>query len=302
MEYLEQFLEMSLAERGLALNSVSSYRRDLMDLELFLKTHNILEQNLNSQDLSCFIARLTENGVQARSINRKISTIRSYFNFLISESYIKHNPTVNLDTPRYTNVLPSVLSGAEINAILEYSKLDGSAEGIRIECMSYLLYASGLRISELISIMLGDIINIKGEVSTSFTITGKGKKQRLVIINDITVNKIKQYLQVRNTFLNKKNSPYLFASDSAQGYMTRQNFAIQLKRVAILAGIDPDRVSPHVLRHSFATHLLENGADLRVLQELLGHTDISTTQIYTHLQTKHLKAILDAYHPLSNLD
>lgn len=206
--------------------------------------------------------------------------------------------------PKYQNKLPEILSIDQIKSLLEHCSQDNSPEGIRLNAMIHLLYASGLRVSELVSLKLADILTnktSKGEVRKIFSVLGKGNKERVIVINEQAVISIAKYLAIRDVFVNKakpRNLIYLFPSSALAGYMTRQNFAILLKSAALYAGLNPEHISPHILRHSFASHLLEGGADLRVIQELLGHADISTTQIYTHLQTNHLKKAL-LYHPLN---
>ena len=303
MQYIEQFLEMALAERGIAENSLVSYKRDLLDFQEFLFQSKIAELSVTSDDIDEYITTLASRQISPRSINRKISTLKSYYNFLISEYHTDYNPTLIVDLPKYSNKLPSVLSVDDMRRLLEFCNNDNSPEGIRLNAMIHLVYASGLRVSELVSLKL---VNITSGHSTSairktFTVKGKGGKERIVVINDKPRLAIEEYLKIRELFCKSKSQlakTYFFTSNSAKGYMTRQNFAQALKKAALKSGLDPDIISPHVLRHSFASHLLEGGADLRVIQELLGHADISTTQIYTHVQTGHLKKTLQEYHPL----
>lgn len=295
---------MMLAERALSKNSILSYKRDLFDFRNYITDQKLSELNITSENIRHWIEYLANNNLQARSINRKISTIKSYYEFLISENHTAFNPVLNVDLPKYQNKLPEILSIEEIKKLLEYCVQDSSPGGIRLNAMIHLLYASGLRVSELVSLKLTDVLTSKisgGEVKKIFSVLGKGSKERIIVINEQAVSSITAYLAIRDIFVNKtkpKNLIYLFPSSAESGYMTRQNFAILLKTAALYAGLNPEYVSPHVLRHSFASHLLEGGADLRVIQELLGHADISTTQIYTHLQTNHLKKAL-LHHPLS---
>jgi integrase/recombinase XerD len=305
MDYIEQFLETALAERGIAKNSLISYKRDLLDYKEFLHKNKISELSASSDNINQYITILAKNDIAARSINRKISTIKSYYNFLISENHTEYNPVLVVDLPKYNNKLPNILSIADIHLLLAFCHNDNSPEGIRISAMIHLLYASGLRVSELVSLKLTDITSGHNglEVRTSFTVKGKGGKERIVVINNKAKEAIAKYLSIRDFFCKDKATTaknYLFGSNSSEGHMTRQNFAILLKQAALGSGLDPESVSPHVLRHSFASHLLENGADLRVIQEFLGHSDISTTQIYTHVQTNQLKKTLQDFHPLEN--
>lgn len=304
MKFLEQFLEMMIAERGIAKNSVLSYKRDLLDFNNFLIKNKLEELSLTDSHINKFIEELASIEISARSINRKISTLKNYYNFLISENHTNYNPALVVDLPRYHSKLPTFLPIEDIKTLLKYCNQDHSPEGLRLNAMIHLLYASGMRVSELVSIKLAEITsgNNFNLIRKSFLINGKGNKERVVVISEQAREALEQYLKIRKIFCSGKSHKaqnYFFASNSAQGYMTRQNFAILLKKACIEAGLDPDSISPHTLRHSFASHLLEGGADLRVIQELLGHSDISTTQIYTHIQTSHLKKTLQEFHPLA---
>ncbi|MDN3030737.1 MAG: site-specific tyrosine recombinase XerD [Candidatus Tisiphia sp.] len=309
MGFIEQFLEMMIAERGVANNSKLSYQCDLLDFQKFLLQNKLSELNIKAENIRDWVEYLAENGLQARSINRKISTIKNYYEFLISEKHTNYNPTLMVDLPKYQTKLPATLSIDQIKTLLLYCEQDKDTDSIRLKAMIHLLYASGLRVSELVSIKLTDILanqmlqdKMSQNIKKIFSITGKGNKERMVIINEQAALSLLDYLTIRSNFISKKHLKsqiYLFCSSAASGHMTRQNFAILLKQAAIKAGLNPDNISPHTLRHSFASHLLEGGADLRVIQELLGHADIGTTQIYTHIQTKHLKLALDR-HPLKS--
>ena len=299
--YIEQFLEMLLAERGLSKNSAIAYRKDLQDFTLYLKIQNITNPlTVNAENIRAFVHDLSKHNIASRSIARKLSGVRGFYNFLINESLIKENPAQLIDLPKYSAPLPSILSIDEIKKMLaELAAKD--PETIRLKCMIHLLYASGLRVSELVSMKITNlsINHTTGEMKNHIAISGKGNKERIVIINEIAMQALTEYLTLREFFIpTGKSSFYLFPSESKQGYMTRQNFAILLKNTALNSGIDPAKVSPHVLRHSFASHLLAGGADLRVIQELLGHADISTTQIYTHVQVDKLKDVMLKCHPL----
>lgn len=303
MQFFEQFLEMMLAERGIAKNSLLSYKRDLKDFQEFLRKIKLTEFEVKDSDVSKFIAELAKSGISARSINRKISTLKTYFIFLMSENHTDYNPVLVVDLPRYISKLPQFLSIDDIRILLEYCRRDSSPDGIRLNAMIHLLYASGMRVRELVSLKTTHITsgNNFSEIRTNFLIKGKGSKERIIVINEQAKKTLEQYLKIRDSFCvgkNSKSKSYFFVSNSAAGHMTRQNFALLLKKASLNAGLDPEVISPHALRHSFASHLLENGADLRVIQELLGHSDISTTQIYTHVQTAHLKRTLKEFHPL----
>lgn len=303
MQFIEQFLEMMVAERGIAKNSLLSYKRDLIDFDRFLIKQKLTEFEVKDSHLSKFIEELSKGGLAPRSINRKISTLKTYFTFLISENHTDYNPALIVDLPKYRAKLPEFLSIEDIRILLQYAAGDKSEDGVRLNAMVHLLYASGMRVSELVSIKMADITcgNNFSDIRTTFLIKGKGNKERVIVISPQAQDALREYLKIRNSFCtgkNPKSKNYFFVSHSLQGHMTRQNFALLLKKTAINAGLDPNHISPHALRHSFASHLLEGGADLRVIQELLGHSDISTTQIYTHVQTSHLKKTLKDFHPL----
>ncbi|RTK92686.1 MAG: site-specific tyrosine recombinase XerD [Rickettsiales bacterium] len=307
MLYSEQFLEMNLAERGIAQNTLISYRRDLQDFNFFLKQIKKQELEIVSYDIELYIKLLSANSINARSINRKISTIKNYYNFLISENHTLFNPVFTVDLPKYQTKLPKILSIDEIKALMQSCNKDETIEGIRLSAMIHLIYATGMRVSELVSLKISDITSgSKSEnIRQSFNIRGKGGKERIVVLNDKAKITIEKYLKIREKFCaNAKstNKIYFFSSDSGSGHMTRQNFGQLLKKATLAANLDPGRVSPHILRHSFASHLLEGGADLRVIQELLGHSDIGTTQIYTQVQVGYLKKVLQDFHPLEQND
>ncbi|KAF8818362.1 site-specific tyrosine recombinase XerD [Rickettsia endosymbiont of Cardiosporidium cionae] len=305
MNFIEQFLEAMLSEHAAAENSIISYKRDLQDFNKFLQCNNLSETCVLDYHIELYVEFLISAKLSYRSIHRKISSIRGYYNFLISEGHVIHNPVLKVELPKLKSSLPKILSIDEILKLLHFTKNSSELEMIRMHAMIHLLYSTGVRVSELVSIKLLDITNTNADntIRSSIIIKGKGCKERLVIINKYAKTAIQKYLKIRSLFYNNhlsKSSKYLFASNSSEGYMTRQNFALSLKKIANRVGLNISQVSPHVIRHSFASHLLQKGADLRVIQELLGHTDISTTQIYTHLNTQYLKNVVDKYHPLSN--
>ncbi|KJV75311.1 site-specific tyrosine recombinase XerD [Orientia tsutsugamushi] len=305
MDFLEQFLETVLAEKNVSANSLLAYKRDLKDFSDFLKSIQLQSSlAVTTKDIDSFIQHLLSKNLSFRSIARKISTLRQYYLFLLTENAVQADLVTNIEVPRYSTKLPKILSIKEIKMLIDYCFKDTTAEGIRTLAMICLLYSTGLRVSELVSVKITDLKfdHNTGKIKNHFVILGKGNKERLVIMNDLTGDVISKYLPYRDFFSplkNAKNSVYLFPSKAKQGYMTRQNFAILLKNAAINAGLSPDNVSPHILRHSFASHLLEGGADLKVIQELLGHVDISSTQIYTHVQPERLKHVIEKYHPAS---
>ena len=301
---VEEFLDMMLSERGISQNSYIAYKKDLLDYLSFIATISIEYEDASQADIRFYIQSLSKDGLNPRSIARKISSIKNFYKFLVSENIISSNPLIFINLPKYAKSLPNYLTVEEITKLLESLKIKPSIENIRLNAMISLLYSTGLRVSELVSLKLSDIpINkYTNKIQNSLTVSGKGSKERIVIINDNAVSSLQEYLKIRDYFINTKNfksTQYLFSSKAKEGYMTRQNFAILLKNVGMEVGLDVNRVSPHTLRHSFATHLLSGGADLRVIQKLLGHTDISTTQIYTHVNSAELKKVIDRHHPLS---
>lgn len=298
MNQIDRFIEMMLAERGISKNSATSYRRDLIDFADFLKGADL--KDISPDEVREFVYHLSSKDLNPRSISRKISAIRSFYHFLISEGERKENPAMHIDLPKFKAPLPSVLSVEEIRLLLSACN-DNSPESIRLKSMMSLLYASGVRVSELVSLKVTDIVMdiSSGKIHNYLTILGKGNKERIVIINENAIKALEEYLPIREIYITGTGENlYLFPSKSKAGHMTRQNFALLLKNAAIKCGLDPEKVSPHKLRHSFASHLLEGGADLRVIQELLGHADISTTQIYTHVRPEQLKDVVKKYHPL----
>ena len=299
--YIEQFLTMLLAERGLAKNSIIAYKKDLDDFTAFAKTRNIHDlTTVSVDDIREFAYSLSKASISPRSLARKLSAVRGFYHFLVSESIIQQNPAQLIDLPKYGAPLPGMLSIVEIKALID-NCTGNNPENIRLKCMIHILYATGLRVSELVSLKVTNLSlnHTTNELKNYITVIGKGSKERIVMINNMAQAAIKDYLPYREFFIPLgQTSIFLFPSSAKQGYMTRQNFALLLKNAAINSGIDPARVSPHILRHSFASHLLAGGADLRVIQELLGHADISTTQIYTHMQVDKLKDVMNKCHPL----
>lgn len=300
MNHVEIFLEMLKAERGSALNTIISYKNDLSELELYLKPIKLADADLD--DLRDYIKFLSKKYYAPKTIARKLSSIKQFYKFLQLEEIIKNNPAQLIDSPQKIRSLPKKLSYTEIELLITTSYFDKSLDGIRNSAMLELLYASGMRVSELVSLKLGNLQfnrTNKNSIKEFLIIKGKGGKERLVLINGEAQEALKNYLNVRIKYIDFKNELYLFPSSSKEGHVTRQRFGQILKKIAITANLDPTKISPHIIRHSFATHLLYGGADLRVIQELLGHADISTTQIYTHIENSKLKSVLEDFHPLS---
>ena len=295
------FLEMLVAERGAASNTVEAYRRDIKNFVTFLKektTSDIGFDQVTSSQVNQYMMHLSLEGLKSTTLSRHLSCLRQFYQFLVSENWSSHNPTTTIDTPRPQRNLPKILSEEEVIKLLEIASAQTDPEGCRLYAMLETLYASGLRVSELISLPFTAVHPSKAFL----LIKGKGGKERLVPLSDPALNALKTYLTVRPSFLVRsglKGQKWLFPSNSKEGHLTRQRFGQLLKELAKAADLDPDKLSPHVIRHAFATHLLTHGADLLAIQKLLGHADLSTTQIYTHVVTDHLKSLVNDHHPLS---
>ncbi len=291
---LDAFFDMMTAERGAAPNTIDSYRRDLNDLTAFLAGSGLAPRQTSSDDLRGYFASLAPD-FSARSVARRLSTYRQFFRFLVSEGRRQDDPTSAIDTPRQGASLPKLLSEVQVEALLSDGGEQG-AEALRLTALLELIYATGLRVSELVGLKL-TALDRDGRF---IIVRGKGSKERMVPLSPQSWSAIQAYLAERADFLREGEvSPFVFPSTSAQGHMTRQRFAQLLKERALKRGLDPTRISPHVLRHAFATHLLANGADLRSVQKMLGHADIATTQIYTHVLTDRLMRTIVESHPLS---
>jgi integrase/recombinase XerD len=285
---------MLAAERGAAALTLDAYRRDLADFADFLKGPSIAVAS--ADDVRRYLARLEATGMASRTAARRLSALRQFFKFLLTEGLRADDPTGVVDAPRQGRPLPKILSEAEVSALIETARADESPEGIRLSAMLELMYASGLRVSELVGLPLGTVA--RGE--RAILVRGKGDKERLVPLGAQALKAIRDYLAVRPLFVGEgRVSRWLFPSRAASGHLTRMRFGQLLKDLALKAGIDPAKLSPHVLRHAFATHLLSHGADLRSVQQMLGHADISTTQIYTHVEVERLTALVNAHHPLA---
>lgn len=295
---VDAFLDMLLAERGVARNTIDAYAGDLSDLALFLAGLGAHPETATSAQLRAYFAGLGGGRAAApRTVGRRLSAFRQFFRFLLSEGRRTDDPAAALDGPKLGRPLPKLLSEAEIAALMTFGGDDEAPENLRFAALIEVLYGSGLRVSELVGLPLSAL----GRDGRILTVRGKGGKDRLVPMSEPARQAISAYLAARRDYLEKdETSPWLFPSaGSASGHLTRQRFAQLLKVRAIAAGIDPDRVSPHVLRHAFATHLIDHGADLRAVQKMLGHADIATTEIYTHVARERLQRVVRAHHPLA---
>ena len=296
-DWAEAFLEMMAVERSAARNTLTAYGKDLADSRAFLVARGCDLDEASAEDVEAYFAALGVRGLAPASAARRRAALRQFYRFVLAEGWRKDDPSRRVDAPKAGRPLPKVLSRAEVEALIAAASARDGAQGLRLACMIELLYASGLRISELLSLPLSALMR-----EPAFLIVkGKGGKERLAPLNEAARAAVKAYLPARPGFLPKtaKDSPWLFPSRAAGGRLTARRMAQLLDEAALAAGIDPARVSPHVLRHAFATHLLEGGADLRTVQTLLGHADIATTQIYTHLGEARLRAVVEQGHPLA---
>lgn len=299
---IELFLEMMAAERGASLNTISSYKRDLVDVDSFLSKKSVEIEKASSEEIRDYLVYLQKAGMSPSTAARRLSAIKQFFQFLYSENIRKDNPTIIIDSPKLGKQLPKSLSMTEVELLLKHAHDDTSPEGLRLSAILEILYASGLRVSELVGLKLSALQYETGtrRIKPLLIVRGKGNKERVVPLNKSAIDALSEYISIREIFVKlSKDSPWLFPSGGKGGHLTRQRLGQLLKQLAINSNIDPERISPHVLRHSFATHLLNNGADLRTIQEILGHSDISTTQIYTHIAKERLKSIVELHHPLA---
>jgi integrase/recombinase XerD len=308
--FVALFLDMLAAERGAAANTLSAYRRDLDDYAAFLAAKRIDAAEVEPAAVRAYVASLEQRGLKASSAARRLSAVRQFHKFLYVEGYAAADPTATATAPKRARSLPKVLSVAEVDRLLAAARDLGEAPDAppaarlraqRMHCLLELLYASGLRVSELVALP-----RAAARTRERFLIVkGKGGRERLVPLTETARDAAKAYaaaLEKAGKGAGKSAGLWLFPADSEAGHLTRQAFARDLKAVAGAAGLRADKVSPHVLRHAFASHLLQNGADLRVVQELLGHADIATTQIYTHVLDERLKSMVRDLHPLGGAE
>src|SRR5215470_10738235 len=302
---VELFLDMLTAERGAGENTLSAYRNDLDDLSAHLRATKRSVATAATDDLRGFIASLSRRGLKASSLARRLSAIRQFYKFLYAEGKRVDDPAAVLEGPKRARTIPKVLSIAEVDALLRRAKTDSENSKLplaqrlraaRLLCLLEVVYATGLRVSELVTLPS----SAAQRDQRMLIVRGKGSKERLVPLNKQAKRAMSEYLELRATSDRDAKSKWLFPSFGEQGHLTRQHFARELKTLGQSCGIGPERLSPHVLRHAFASHLLHNGADLRVVQTLLGHADISTTQIYTHVLEERLKTLVRDLHPLAD--
>ena len=289
---VDAFLDMLVAERGVARNTREAYAADLADLAAALKAP---PESATTDQLRAYFAA---SNAAARTVGRRLSALRQFYRFLLSEGRRQDDPSAALDSPKLGRPLPKLLSEAEMSSLLAADPGGSeSAASLRLAALIELLYGSGLRVSELVGLPTAAL----GRDASVLNVRGKGEKDRLVPVSEPAQAALGRYLTVRRSFAPcGRESPWLFPSTaSGSGHLTRQRFAQLLKERAVTAGVDPARVSPHVLRHAFATHLIDHGADLRAVQKMLGHADIATTEIYTHVARERLQRVVRTHHPLA---
>jgi integrase/recombinase XerD len=299
---VDAFLEMLTVERGAARNTIESYTHDLSDFSEFAAGRGSGTVDADSETCQGYMASLHARGLSARTAARRLSALRQFHLYLLKEGVRSDDPTSQLDTPRLPRPLPKFLAEAEVDALLEAAARKPGRPGALARAALELLYATGMRVSELLSLPRAAL----GAQAEVMIIKGKGSKERMVPLSSAAKEAASALLAATGAKSAETNgagtqSRWLFPGRDPRRPLTRQAFFLLLKQVALEAGLDPARVSPHVLRHSFASHMLARGADLRSLQMLLGHADISTVQIYTHIQTERLRKQVEDHHPLSEL-
>lgn len=298
---IEMFLESLVAERGASVHTVEAYRRDLLQFSAHLKRRAL--EDCTQAEVEGFLHELSRKQLSAASIARKLSAIKQLCRFMVSEQLRADNPAIHVQMGKAARHLPSVLSVEDVRQLIEQARRDDSPEGVRLYAFISLLYASGLRVSELVSLKLAHLVRNPAQplgYDPFLLIRGKGNKERLVPLHQQALQAVIDYIPLRACWMGgATSSRWLFPGSGSSGHLTRQRLAQLLKKLSYDAGLDPATISPHTLRHSFATHLLSGGADLRVIQELLGHSDIATTQIYTHVAGDHLKTLVER-HPLAS--
>ncbi len=299
--HVEAFLEMLAAERGAAKLTLAAYANDLTDLAAFLAARGVALERADAAALHDYLAAAATRRLAPRTLARRLSAIRQFYRFLLSDGARGDDPTAGLDAPRLGRPLPKILSEAEVERLIEAAAAWPGEEGVRLRCILELLYATGLRVSELVGLPFA-----AAQRDPRFLLVrGKGGKERVVPLSAPARQALAEYLACRERFLPEgaRRDPrimrWLFPSRGAAGHLTRQRCGQLLKELALAAGLDPALLSPHVLRHAFASHLLDHGAYLRSVQQMLGNADIATTQIYTHVQGERLRRLVETAHPLA---
>ena len=295
--WTEAFLEMMAVERSAARNTLTAYAKDLEDASGFLATKGQDLASASLEDVEAYFGDISARGLSPSTAARRRAAVRQFYRFVLGEGWRQDDPSRRVDAPKKGRPLPKVLSRDEVDRLIAAAGARDGAQGLRVACMVELLYASGMRISELLALPMAALARDPAYL----IVRGKGGKERLAPLNGKAREAVRAYLPVRKSFVPKgdKDNPWLFPSRGKGGRLTARRFSQLLGEAAVAAGIDPAKVSPHVLRHAFATHLLEGGADLRVVQTLLGHADIATTQIYTHVAGDRLREVVRTKHPLA---
>ncbi|MEM6665075.1 MAG: site-specific tyrosine recombinase XerD [Pseudomonadota bacterium] len=301
---IDQFLEMMAAERGASAHTLDAYRRDLEDAASFLASLGGDLKTADGDMIRAYLADLDGRGYASRTVARRLSALKQCFVCLYGDGVRDDNPAAGIEGPRLGRALPKTLSIAEIDALFALAEARAADEdvtparrlrAVRLLCLLELAYATGMRVSELVALKAAAVTGAHAQL----TVLGKGNKERVLPLTGKARDAIARYSALARDMIRQSAKGWLFPAVGADGHYARQSVLRDLKALAGDAGIDPARISPHVLRHAFASHLLERGADLRVVQQLLGHADISTTQIYTHVAQDHLRSLVEHHHPLA---
>lgn len=306
---VEAFLDMLMSEKGAALNTRHAYERDLIDVEAFLKPRGIDIATAATSDIRSYLDDLSHKQhtkgehtgqIAVRTVARRLSALRQFYRFIVSEGVRADDPTSTIESPKQTRTLPKTLTEAEVGHLIKTAAGMGGSNSLRLVCLLEMLYSTGLRVSELVGLPISAV----SEGAQFIVIKGKGGRERMVPLSDPAQKAVSNYIRLRQQFAGSDEdgtrAQWLFPSKtSVVGHLTRQRFAQLLKELAKAADMPSDKVSPHVMRHAFATHLLRNGADLRSVQKMLGHADIATTQIYTHMLGEDIKKKVVEKHPMS---
>lgn len=301
LSFIDEFLSCLSLDKSL--NTYLSYRNDIELLHKFLTSRNRGFLNCESTDISTYFSEYFVKDqynfvkiIEAVSVRRKLSAFRSFFDFLYKKNLIQLNPIEDIDVPKKAHNIPFYLTEEEISKLFEYTHSLNTKDGIRTNAILHIIYSCGLRVSECISIKISDIVN-DNDVKKKAVILGKGNKERIIFVDKAAQSAIIKYLAIRDSLKPYNKTPYLFCASNKNGYVTRQSVFLNLQKIAYKVSIS-EKISPHKLRHSFATHMYQGGIDLRMLQILLGHSDISTTEIYTHIKSDDIKNTIEKYHPV----
>lgn len=301
---IESFLEMMSAERGAAENTLEAYRRDLIAASDLMKSRGINLAEASPDGVRACLEAMAKQGFAASSQARRLSALRQFYRFLYAEGYRKDDPTGIIDAPKKRASLPKIISEDHVSRLLDRAALeaieaaepDERLRALRLHALLETLYATGLRVSELVGLP----VSVARSDQRFLLVRGKGAKERMVPLSIKARDALHRFIALRDSLPGSGDNPWLFPAFSESGHLARQVFARELKSVAARAGLSATQISPHVLRHAFASHLLQNGADLRSVQQLLGHSDISTTQIYTHVLEERLHQLVSEHHPLAD--